>query len=95
MYKDGYVPVPGSYGPMLRKLGYQTILGPARYERGAKGRRDRAYDGHWAPAILVEIIERRTKGIMTFVGPVRLPLKMIKAHLRVMIKHLNTPRLEN
>lgn len=95
MYKAGYAQVPGSYGPMLRKLGYQTILGPARYERGARGRKDKAYDGHWAPQILVTIIEHRTKGFLTFCGPVKLPLKVVKQQLRIVIRNLNFPRLEN
>lgn len=95
MEREGYKRVPGSYGPFLRKLGYQTILGPARYERGAVGRKARVYDGHWAPVILVTIIEHRTKGFLTFCGPVKLPLKAVKQQLRIVIRNLNFPRLEN
>lgn len=95
MERAGYKKVPGGYGAILRALGYQTILGPAKYERGAKGRKEKVHDGHWAPVILVTIIEHRTKGFLTFCGPVKLPLKAVKQQLRIVIRNLNFPRLEN
>lgn len=95
MTREGYKKVPGEYGKTLRTLGYQTILGPVRFERDTWTKQLRFYDGHWAPVILVTIIEHRTKGVASFCGPVKLPLKAVKQQLRIVIRNLNFPRLEN
>lgn len=95
MDREGYARVPHPYGNILRNLGYEPRHGPTYYDAGFRGRMAKVTYGDWAPQILVSIIACRTQGVPSFVGPVKLPLKSIKQRLRVVIRSLTIPRLEN
>jgi hypothetical protein len=74
-----------AYERILQECGFTPERHPATVDYGHRNRPVTTRFAGYAPRVLVDVVKKRTEGIPSFVGRVRLPIAAIRRNLRHVI----------